>query len=279
MTKSLKITLLVTLVFVIFVFLSSKYIFRSFKEPIDMYGNNFDITEDYIGERIEGDVPFSLGQCALLTETKSRNGFKTKKETYYYIIPINGADPDYYYYICIATDKDDLKTFDKLTTHFYFETYGSYKIEGTLEELDKETYNYMLDYIRDLYPSMSEAELKEYFRPICFEQENYKNAKFALIIDIILFIITIGLWASYIITIRRSSKTASSITTSNIAYTSPGASLIPGQIPIKNTNFDPFDLNGDIPYEVNTDVSSKPHKGISSNIVPDESPIPESSTD
>lgn len=270
MTKILKFTLLVTLIFGIFVFLSSKFILRSFKEPNDMYSNDFDITEDYIGERIEGDVPFSLGQCAVLTETKTRKGFKTKTETYYYIIPVNGSDPEYYHYICISTNKNNLTAFDALTTHFYLETYGSHKIEGTLAKLDDETYEYMLDYVRDMYPSITEEELKEYFLPICFEQENYKNAKIALAIDIVLFIITIGFWFAYIATIRKNSKKVAPATSSNVTYVAP-VDRLPRHVPIQNTNFDPFDINGDIPYEVNGDVSSKPHKGISSNIVPVES--------
>lgn len=258
MTKSLKITLVTTLIFVIWVIASYSFIARSFKDPIDMYNENFNIKDDYIGERLEGELPFSLGQCAQLTETKSRNGFKTKKETYYYVIPVYGTDPEYFYYICIAAGKKDVTSFETLTTHFILGTYGNKKIEGTLEELDDETYEYMLDYLHELFPSLSEAELKEYARPICFEQENYKGARIALVVAIILFIATAGLWASYIITIRKNTKKASTpTTTSNVTYGSPNNTQIPTQVPVQDSNFDPFDLYGDLPYEVNGDASSE----------------------
>ncbi len=198
MSKKLKFTLIMTLITIIAIFVSAKYILRSFKEPIDMYSEDFDITKDYIGERIEGDVPFSAGQCAQLTKTSSRKGFKTTSETYYYAIPVNGADPEYYYYICVEVKENNIQAFNTLATHFFLGSYGSHKIEGTLTELDDEIYDYTIDYFKTLYPDMSEEELKEYVRPICFELENYSNAKIALIFDIVLLIITITLWTLFI---------------------------------------------------------------------------------
>ena len=222
MSKRLKFTLLMTVVSIVAIIFSCKYVLRSFQEPIDMYGKDFDITKDHIGERIEGDVPFSAGQCVQLTKTTSNKGFKTTSETYYYAIPVNGEDPEYYYYICIEVNKKDCKPFDTLAMNFFLGQQGSHKIEGTLKELDDEVYEHTIDYFKDLYPDMSEEELRTYVRPICFEMENYSTAKYILILDIVLLVITIILWVTFILSRRTKNASAT-----NVAYNGE----VPTQIP------------------------------------------------
>ena len=243
MSKRLKFTLLMTVISVIAIFVSCKYILRSFKEPIDMYGEDFDITKDYIGERIEGEVPFSAGQCVQLTKTTSRKGFKTTSETYYYAIPVNGEDSEYYYYICVEVNKKDSKPFDTLATHFFLGSQGSYKIEGTLKELDDEVYDHTIEYFMDLYPDMTEEELKTYVRPICFELENYSNAKYALILDVVLLIVTIILWVTFVMSRRTKNATASAVAIN---------SEVPTQIPAQM--IDPYSASipSAIPSDINT---------------------------
>ena len=74
---------------------------------------------------------------------------------------------------------------------------------------------------------MSESEIKEYVLPICFEMENYSNAKIAILIDVVLLIVTVFLWCLFI----KSSKTKKA-TVSNVAFSSD----VPVQMPVEMNN-------------------------------------------
>ena len=247
MSKLLKFTLLSTLAFIIAVFLSTGFIVRSFKEPSDIYDSNFVISNDYIGERLEGEVPFSAGQCAHLTKTSSRKGFKTKSEIYYYAIPVNGEDPENYYYICVEVNENNADTFKALTANLFLGTQGSYKIEGTLKELDSEIYDYSIDYFKDFFPTKTDEEIKEHVLPLCLEMENYSSAKYALIIDIVLLIVTGILWGLFIKSIKTKNASPSNITL---------GSELPVQMPIQMNNEYSETIPGAADYNTTEKVDS-----------------------
>lgn len=249
MSKKLKFALLLTFIAGVAIFLSGKYIIRSFQEPIDMYSEDFEISSDYLGKRIEGEVPFSAGQCSTLTETTTRNGIKTgSKTTYYYAIPVNGANPDYYYYISIEVNKKSKSDFDNLTLNLYNGTYGNYKVEGTLEKLDDEAYNYMLDYFVDANPDMTRSELKEYVLPYYFKQENYGNVYITIILNVIATGAAIILWVLYILACKNTKKA--------IQYTQ-GIHTVPTQVPIQYSNVISNDIS-DTTNNYATNYSNSP---------------------
>ena len=250
MSKLLKFSLLSTFIFVVAAFLSAGYIVRSFKDPIDMYSADFDITKDHKGERIEGEVPFSAGQCVQMTKTTTRKGFKTTTETYYYAIPVNGDDPDYYYYICVEVKEKDVDAFNALTAHLFLGTEGSKKIEGTLTKLDDEVYDYTIDYFKEFYPEMSESEIKEYVLPICFEMENYSNAKIAILIDVVLLIVTVFLLYLFI----KSTKTKKA-SVANVAFSGNVPVQMPVQMDSQYTDDNPNAIPETMNYNTTTNAN------------------------
>ena len=152
----LTLAIISTICLGIFAFLSYELIFLSFKDPVDFYGDDFDITKDHSGERIEADVPYCFGQAAVYTVTTQSNGTTSKRNTYYYVIPAIAPDDDYYFYIAVKVDEKDRAKFEELTEKTFNDSYGSIKLEGSLEKLEDKAYKYMLDYVEELYADSEE---------------------------------------------------------------------------------------------------------------------------
>lgn len=200
----LYLSITLTIILGLAIFLTSSLVMLSLKEPIDFYSDDFDINEDHKGDRIEADVPFCFGQAAVLTTTTKKNQYVTKKNTYYYVIPAQSPDDDYYFYIAVKVDEKKRDEFEKLTDKTFNNESGSLKLEGSLEKLDPEAYDYMLEYVEELYADtdgafQSEEELKHYVLPICFQPKNISVGKTYIIIDVSLLIATILSWVGFII--------------------------------------------------------------------------------
>lgn len=197
----LNLGIILSIAFIAFMFISTDLILLGFKEPVDFYGDDFDITEDHEGERIEADVPCCFGQAAVYTTTTKKNGTTTKRNTYFYVIPAQSPDDDYYFYIAVKVNEKDRSKFDALTTKTFNDEYGSLKLEGSLEKLDSEAYDYMLEYVEELYaesdPFESEEELKHYVLPLCFQTKNFSAGKTYIIIDICLFVGAVASWIGF----------------------------------------------------------------------------------
>ena len=193
-----------TIITGLMIFVTSSLVMLSLKEPVDFYGDDFDINEDHKGDRIEADIPFCFGQAAVLTTTTKKNQYVTKKNTYYYVIPAQAPDDDYYFYIAVKVDEDDRSKYENLTNKTFNGETGSIKIEGSLEKLDSEAYDYMLEYVEELYADtdgafQSEEELRHYVLPICFQPKNISVGKTYIIIDVSLIIATILSWVGFTI--------------------------------------------------------------------------------
>lgn len=195
--KLVNIAALVTIIFVATIVATGKDILLSFKEPMDFYADDFDVTEDHDGDRLIADIPFCLGECATEVTTKSSYGSTSKTETHYYIIPAVVPDDDYYYYMCIKVYEKDKKKFDDLTDLTMTGEYGSLKVDGRLTKLEDEAFDYMVDLFKEADYFTSDEELEHYLLPLCFESVNYSFAKGALVVAIVSFIASIALWIAY----------------------------------------------------------------------------------
>ena len=207
-----------TVILLVLIISNNNHIMRSFAEPVDMYSSEFTNAADFKGKRVKGAIPFSAGECVEITTTTTIRGFKTKEKSHYYAIPVNGENPEYYYYICAEVKEDRKYVFDILTENFIDNTTGHYTVEGSIKKIDNDTYEYMLDYFCELYPDMTRSELKQYVLPYCFYPETYDNVKTWIIIDSIALVLTVIFWIIFIIGLFKPSRARTRTIVDNSTY-------------------------------------------------------------
>lgn len=202
----LKVAIIFTIILIAWAWISSKLIFLSFEDPIDIYDGSFNISDHGTGGRIESSLYLSLGECVSETTTTTKNGRTTSSSTdYYYAIPVDGDDPDYYYYICVVVDSDDKSTLNAITnnTYDYFNDYDlshldrEYKFEGTLKEMDDDVYDYVKDWFKE--GGWTSEEIKEYVLPIVLTPMNFDMAPAYIIIFIVILLFTILFWVLFFV--------------------------------------------------------------------------------
>lgn len=242
----LKIAIVFTILAIFLGYTMSELIFLSFKDPVDIYDYGFDIVKHGEGGHIKTEIFASYGDCASETLTTTKNGTVTSSSTdYYYIIPVYDKN-DEEYYICIEVDQDDRKLFNNITnetwdyldgTIDYIGSY-TYDFEGTIEELDDELYEYMLEWFREVDAFENETELRAHVLPLCLNSMNFGAAPTYIIILIVVLVLTVFFWILFFV--RRSKIKANNAAAMSGTGVS-GANL--NGMPINNTpqyNNDPY---------------------------------------
>lgn len=253
-----KPALIFTILLIVSGFLFSKLVFLSFEDPVDMYEDeNFDIIAHGEGGRIKTEIYASLGSCVSETTTTTKNGQTTSSSTdYYYVVPAFDKAGETYY-IVIEVDQDDRSVFNRITneTWNYLEGTIDYlgetvtSFEGTINELDDELYDYMLEWFREMDLYENETELRAHVLPLCLTTMNFSNAPVYIVIFLVLLALTVLFWVLYF---KRRSKlkainASSSMAMNNGLYV-PGLDGAPMASNIPTANADPYNTQ----YNANT---------------------------
>lgn len=203
----LKAALVFTILFGVATFIFSDVIFLSFKDEEDLYGEEFDIIEHGEGGRIATEIYASLGECASETTTTKKNGRVTSTSTdYYYVVPAWDKDEETYY-ICVKVDKDDRSTYEKITNETWDYLYGhtdyygdtTIDFEGTIEELDDELYDYMLEWFREGEMFENETDLRNHVLQLCLEPLDFDSAGIFIAIVIVLLVLAVLFWILFFV--------------------------------------------------------------------------------
>ena len=258
MGKKLLTALGMTLLVIICILVFNNFLMRSFSEPIDMYGDDFTSAENYVNKRVKGDLPFSAGQFSWETTTTYIKGITKKDESYYYAIPVKGKNPQYLYFIAAKVDEKEMNIYERATAAFYSDTNitYSYPIEGTIKKLDNKTYEYMLSYFRDIYPELSESELREHILPYGFYPETYKYIELCIALIIIVILSAVLYWIYFFVCLFKPKKAKTTNVSESYTYQSPAEIISAARHASEN------DVKNDYAYNngafTYTNTSSKP---------------------
>lgn len=136
----------------------------AFKEPIDLYAMETNISEVGYFDMVTVDVFEVYGSYA--TKTTTENGKKTNEESYY-VIPAHEGDE--YRYIGIKVNEKEYKIFDEIykDTYDYYEGnltedkyYGVVKT-GCLKKMNKKMQDYYYKTLRDAGWYETDEEMKK----------------------------------------------------------------------------------------------------------------------
>ncbi len=220
-----KPALIFTILFGVAVFFFSETIFLSFEEPVDMYAENFDIIEHGEGGRIETQLFACTGAfVSETTTTTSKRGGSTSTTDYYYAIPVYDNKGEIYY-IAIEVTESNRSMFNTIARNSQsYDTYGNttFDFDGTIDDLDDDIYQYMLEYFRgyDIYED--ESDLRAHVLPLCLDTIDFDIAPAFIVIIIVLLALAILFWILYFK--RRSKiKAQSNMYNTNAAYTNGAA--------------------------------------------------------
>lgn len=196
-----------TAIFGFFVYFSWNVIFLSFKDGVDLYGEDFNIIEHGEGGRIVADIDLSLGECVSETTEYTKNGRKTSSSTdYYYVVPVWVGEEDTYY-VCVQVDQKDRSLYNKITNQTYdyldgkdiSSSYVTASFDGTIDELDDELYDYMLEWAREGEMFDSETEMRTHMLQLYLQPINFDSSTQYIIVNIVLLAIAVLFWILFFV--------------------------------------------------------------------------------
>lgn len=242
----LRLALILSIVTIIWGVTSAKLVFLSFEDPQDIYETGFDIVEEEDGGHIKTEIFASYGDCASETLTTTKNGSVTSRSTdYYYIIPAYDKN-DNEYYICLKVDEDERSLMNRITNETWDYLEGTidyvgsniYEFEGTINELDDEIYDYMLEWFREAEAFDNETELRAHVLPLCLESMNFDGASMRIIVFVVLLALSILFW---VLLFAKRSKNKTANATAAAANGMYGASYNGATLNgVPVTNADPY---------------------------------------
>lgn len=194
----LQIAIVFSVLLIIWTVISAKLVYLSFQDEEDIYKLGFDIVEHGEGGHIKSDIYASLGTCAYETTTRTKNGATVSSSTdYYYVIPAFDKNDDLYF-ICVLVDSKDASAYQAIT---YNDNAKAVSFEGTINELDDEIYDYMLESMKEWNDEAgfyaSDAELKKHVLPLYLQPMNFDSATVYIIIFLVILALTILMWALF----------------------------------------------------------------------------------
>lgn len=208
--RNISLTLaIVFTILTIFIGVSSfDLITLSFQDPVDIYDEDFDIVEHGEGGHIKTELYASYGECASEVLTTTNNGTVTSRSTdYYFVIPVFDNDNDEEYLICVQIDEGDYSLFNKMSNETINYIYGdidyfgsyTYNFDGTIEELDEELYDYMLEYFRDSEWYEDEADLRAHVLPLCLNTMHFDGAPSRIVMVVVFLLLAILFWVLFFV--------------------------------------------------------------------------------
>lgn len=196
----LRFAIICSTILIVWTVMSAKLVYLSFQDAEDIYKLGFDIVEHGEGGHIKSDIYYSLGTCAYETTTTTKHGSTVSSSTdYYYVIPAYDKNDDVYF-ICVLVDSKDDSAYKSIT---YDENAKAVSFEGTINELDDEIYDYMLESMKEWNDDTefyaSDAELKNHVLPLYLQPMNFDAATAYIITFLVILVVTILMWALYFI--------------------------------------------------------------------------------
>ncbi len=200
--------------FAVVVIISNKENIKSaFTSAYDIY--DVDASDIKIGDGIKTDIYAVLDTFGTL-ETTTKNS-KTGSVTgrtyhYYYIIPV--FDGDETYYMAVKVSESDKKEFDRISDDTWdyllgdsdYFTDDELPVEGNIQKLDSQGYEYMVEWFEDMewFDTNNRDDFEEYLLPICLEIKDLKTTSTMIYVDFGLIVLGIAIIVIHFV--RKSSK-------------------------------------------------------------------------
>lgn len=178
-----------------------------FMKPYDIYAEDADANDFKLGDAVNTEIYAVMDNFGTLETTHTSNGAVTSRSySYYYIIPV--FDDYETYFIALKSNADDKNVYDDICDDTWEYLYGNtdeftrypYEITGSIQKLDDEAYEYMIDWFveTEWLGTTDVDDIKEYVWPMCIEKRSMATIRTISIIGIAGIVLGILFLALYI---------------------------------------------------------------------------------
>lgn len=171
----------------------------SFKNPIDLYAEDTDVTKINDTQLINAEI-YAVMDCFVEEETTTKNksgAITGKRSDFYYIVPAFNEDDTYY--IGIKVPESKKSKYDKISdnTYNYLAGYTNdfgddvVNVTGRLAKLDDKKYAYLREWFEE--SDWTEEEIDQYVLPVYIKTFDPATARILFFVSIALLFAGAGL--------------------------------------------------------------------------------------